>query len=240
MSEAKCRINVQRFRGGLVSKAHRRVYHSRLESNEEEECGSTKWHFLNTLSLLPLGTHAAPYILHPTPYTLRRLPRQPPSRKCATLSAGPGSSHTEEQLLYRNVKRFRGGLVSKAHRLLYHSTLDQSSQRLLHNSTRDEEEEGYRGSRHRGDVRRRVTDRVRLLGVWMLWFTAAATVADLHYGGCRISAMAASRPRHKAASCFDSDWCWRRRDKNIQRLLFVKNMRRLLLVQNRSRHSTIM
>jgi len=28
-----------------------------------------------------------------------------------------------EQLLRRNVKRFRGGLVFKAHRLLYHSTL---------------------------------------------------------------------------------------------------------------------
>jgi len=27
------------------------------------------------------------------------------------------------QLLYRNVQRFRGGLVFKAHRLLYHSTL---------------------------------------------------------------------------------------------------------------------
>ena len=29
----------------------------------------------------------------------------------------------EEQLLHRNVKRFQGGLESKAHRLLYHSTL---------------------------------------------------------------------------------------------------------------------
>jgi len=27
------------------------------------------------------------------------------------------------QLLYRNVQRFRGGLVFKANRLLYHSTL---------------------------------------------------------------------------------------------------------------------
>ena len=27
------------------------------------------------------------------------------------------------QLLYRNVQRFRGGLVFKAHRLVYHSTL---------------------------------------------------------------------------------------------------------------------
>ena len=29
----------------------------------------------------------------------------------------------EDQLLRRNVKRFRGGLVFKAHRLLYHPTL---------------------------------------------------------------------------------------------------------------------
>jgi len=28
-----------------------------------------------------------------------------------------------QQLLYRNVQRFRGGLVFKAHRLVYHSTL---------------------------------------------------------------------------------------------------------------------
>jgi len=28
-----------------------------------------------------------------------------------------------EQLLYRNVQRFRGGLVFKAHRLVYHSTI---------------------------------------------------------------------------------------------------------------------
>jgi len=29
----------------------------------------------------------------------------------------------QEQLLYRDVQQFRGGLVLKAHRLLYHSTL---------------------------------------------------------------------------------------------------------------------
>jgi len=29
----------------------------------------------------------------------------------------------QEQLLYRNVQRFRGGLVFKAHRLVYHLTL---------------------------------------------------------------------------------------------------------------------
>ena len=35
-------------------------------------------------------------------------------------------SSIEEQLLRRNVKRFRGGLVFKAHRLLYHSSLGLS------------------------------------------------------------------------------------------------------------------
>ena len=34
-----------------------------------------------------------------------------------------GAGDDPEQLLRRNVKRFRGGLVCKAHRLLYHSTL---------------------------------------------------------------------------------------------------------------------
>jgi len=35
-------------------------------------------------------------------------------------SVNPGEA---EQRLLRNVQRFRGGLVFKAHRLLYHSTL---------------------------------------------------------------------------------------------------------------------
>ena len=34
-----------------------------------------------------------------------------------------GRFSIQEQLLSRNVERFRGGLVFKAHRLLYHSTL---------------------------------------------------------------------------------------------------------------------
>ena len=50
---------------------------------------------------------------------------------CATLARvgregeveGDWWTRIEEQLLLRNVKRFRGGLVFKAHRLLYHSTL---------------------------------------------------------------------------------------------------------------------
>ena len=36
------------------------------------------------------------------------------------------NSHYPEQLLRRNVKLFRAGLVFKAHRLLYHSTLGLS------------------------------------------------------------------------------------------------------------------
>ena len=44
---------------------------------------------------------------------------------CLSLSPGclVAVSPLPEQLLYTNVKRFRGGLVFKAHRLLYHSTL---------------------------------------------------------------------------------------------------------------------
>ena len=34
-----------------------------------------------------------------------------------------GDMVMEVQLLHRNVQRFRGGLVFKAHRLVYHSTL---------------------------------------------------------------------------------------------------------------------
>ena len=35
----------------------------------------------------------------------------------------PGSGKQGEGVLHRNVQRFRGGLVFKAHRILYHSTL---------------------------------------------------------------------------------------------------------------------
>jgi len=38
-------------------------------------------------------------------------------------SASPAKFSAREQLHYRNVKRFRGGLVFKAYRLVYHSTL---------------------------------------------------------------------------------------------------------------------
>ena len=36
---------------------------------------------------------------------------------------GEAPRSVQEQLLYRNVQQFRGGLVFKAHRLLYHPTL---------------------------------------------------------------------------------------------------------------------
>ena len=45
-----------------------------------------------------------------------------PSR-ALSLPAHFGGSRVYEQLLYRNVQQFRGGLVLKAHRLLHHSTL---------------------------------------------------------------------------------------------------------------------
>ena len=43
----------------------------------------------------------------------------------------------QEQLIRRNVKRFRGGLVFKAHRLLYHSTLGLGVIKKKRSSIRD-------------------------------------------------------------------------------------------------------
>ena len=42
---------------------------------------------------------------------------------CAVVPCSLASGPVVEQLLHRNVQRFRGGLVLKAHRLLFHSTL---------------------------------------------------------------------------------------------------------------------
>ena len=39
------------------------------------------------------------------------------------LDPNNGETLSPEQLLHKNVQRFRGGLVFKAHRLLYHTTL---------------------------------------------------------------------------------------------------------------------
>jgi len=46
-----------------------------------------------------------------------------PRGDCALVPLSETPQSIKEQLLYRNVQRFRGGLVIKAHRRLYHSTL---------------------------------------------------------------------------------------------------------------------
>jgi len=50
-----------------------------------------------------------------------QLKAQGPSRTCNKSKKKKKGS--DLQLLHRNEQRFRGGLVFKAHRLLYHSTL---------------------------------------------------------------------------------------------------------------------
>ena len=60
-----------------------------------------------------------------------RLHRAGPRSACAVQGSGAGEILGQlglrgtgvNQLLHRNVQRFRGGLVFKAHRHLYHSTL---------------------------------------------------------------------------------------------------------------------
>jgi len=59
-----------------------------------------------------------------------------------------------EQLLYINVQRFRGGLVLKAHRLLYHLTLA---------SNKEEEEVRRAGGTSPGGARRTSARRERKL-----------------------------------------------------------------------------
>ena len=67
-----------------------------------------------------------------SPLKSHRLQRQPASPQTLRTSIAPSNNpewftrkrtEFEGQLLRRNVQRFRGGLVSKAHRFLYHSTL---------------------------------------------------------------------------------------------------------------------
>jgi hypothetical protein len=67
----------------------------------------------------------------PRPRTLlprRNISTQEPPRESVALSGSrrPGARRTGEQLFHRIVKRFRGGLVPKTHRPLYHSTLSSS------------------------------------------------------------------------------------------------------------------
>jgi len=83
---------VNRFRGGLVFKAHRLVYHS-------------------TLGLRVIKKK-------------KRRSRVPSSSfRVAVFGVGVLGRGGRHLLLHRHVQRFRGGLVFKAHRLVYHSTL---------------------------------------------------------------------------------------------------------------------
>ena len=113
--------NVHRFRGGLVFKAHRLWYHSTLGLpliKKNKENGRIKQPFLfwktkYVLNLQPPKTPKEGYLKQSS----RALPDWPDSGRSGQFSI-------EEQLLLINVKRFRGALVFKAHRLLYHLILD--------------------------------------------------------------------------------------------------------------------
>jgi hypothetical protein len=59
--------NVERFRGGLVSQAHRLVYHSRLEGNKEEEKPLLAAFFPRASSSLHPGTLAAAHSVATSP-----------------------------------------------------------------------------------------------------------------------------------------------------------------------------
>ena len=66
------------------------------------------------------------------------MPLPPAWRLCDSISCGQEFS-IEEQLLRRNVNRFRGGLVFKAHRLVYYSTLGL---RVIKEKKREEKRNG--------------------------------------------------------------------------------------------------
>ena len=63
-------------------------------------------------------------------------------RRRAQRDAGQPHASGLEQLLRRNVTRFRGGLVCKAHRLVYHSTLGS---RVIKKKKRRSARPGNRG-----------------------------------------------------------------------------------------------
>ena len=67
---------------------------------------------------IPFALHAA--IFKSQTRRKRRFHSELPLQQSGVM---PAMSSIQEQLLHRNVQRFRGGLVFKAHRLLYHSTL---------------------------------------------------------------------------------------------------------------------
>ena len=68
---------------------------------------------------LSLSRSLSPQLSHSHTLTLSA----PPPTPFWVLQGQNVGCRIEEQLLRRNVKRFRGGLVFKAHRLVYHSTL---------------------------------------------------------------------------------------------------------------------
>ena len=124
------RRNVNRFRGGLVFKAHRLVYHSTLglrvmKKKEEAVCARRSY----APSLSRIKNLGNPRNNLSACYT--------PALRCfhRFLALVADSSFAGSFLLVETgscllvgtgswlKQRFRGGLVFKAHRLLYHSTL---------------------------------------------------------------------------------------------------------------------
>ena len=85
------------FREGLVFKAHRLLYNSTLDSRVIKKKKKVE----------PLVVEA---------HDVEPVQKHPPLYRAVQFSI-------YEQLLIRNVERFRAGLVAKAHRLLYRSTV---------------------------------------------------------------------------------------------------------------------
>ena len=138
---------MKRFRGGLVFKAHVLVYHSTLGSRviNKKKRSRRKGNILafrHCREALPRRDpprrHVSPpnhqpqsinpKSLHP-PYPHPKTPRGssldgPSSATRTPQTPNPKSLPSEkERLLCRNLKRCRGGLVFKAHRLVYRSSL---------------------------------------------------------------------------------------------------------------------
>ena len=89
-----------------------------------DEFSSLWMSFPHNLSRQPPAGDERP-LLHERTYGAKTglTPPRGGLRPCAAAPSSTALNEIREQLLYRNVKRFRGGLVLKAHRLLYHSTL---------------------------------------------------------------------------------------------------------------------
>jgi len=126
---------VKRFRGGLVFKAHRLCVslNSRLESHKERERDG-----LHLPQALPKGpprfkngeTGGFPYqtrglSCHERGSCSHKTELLQPRRQALHPHPARQSDFLNKpmELLYRHLQRFRGGLVFKAHRRVYHSTL---------------------------------------------------------------------------------------------------------------------